>query len=149
MCRSSSCVLLPTLPPLWMFFLLSICASFHRGSQCDGGWWVPLIGLSWLPSRLACGPPLFHQAPSPHPSTCIVDGFKLDLYARANLRRRSSPCRYLAGTLSLSVLSPFSHSFSKGQLSLRRRLVWQAVCSKIQSSQKFIQSNHFSIINKE
>ena len=114
-CRSSSCVLPPTLPPLWMFFLLSICASFHRGSQCDGGWWVPLIGLSWLPSRLACVPPLFHQAPSPHPSTCIVHGFKLDFYARANLRRRSSPCRYLAGTLSLSVLSPFSLSFSKGQ----------------------------------
>ena len=35
--------------------------------------WVPLSGLSWLPYKIACGPLLLHQAPSPHPS--IVDGF--------------------------------------------------------------------------
>ena len=64
----------PTLPPLWMLFIVSICTFFYRGSQCDGAWWVPFTGLSWLPSRLACGPLLFHEAPSPHPS--IVDGFK-------------------------------------------------------------------------
>ena len=71
---SSSCFLPPTLPPLWMLFLVSICTFFHWVSQCDSAWWVPLARLSWLPSRLACNPLLFYQAPSPHPS--IVDGFK-------------------------------------------------------------------------
>ena len=67
------CFLPPPLPPLWWLFWVSVCAFFHRGSQCDGAWWVPLTGLAWLPSRLACSPLLFHQTPSPHLS--IVDGF--------------------------------------------------------------------------
>ena len=51
--------------------LVSICASFLSGSLCDGAWWVPLSGLSWLPSKIACSPLLPHEAPSSHPS--IVD----------------------------------------------------------------------------
>ena len=74
----SSCFLPPTLPPLWMLFLESICTFFHWIFQCGGAWWVPLTGLSWLPSRLACSPLLFHQAPSPHPS--IFDGFRYRLF---------------------------------------------------------------------
>ena len=46
--------------------------NLHWGSQCDGAWWLPLTGLSWLPSWLA-----FHQAPSPHLS--IHDGFNYNL----------------------------------------------------------------------
>ena len=38
----------------------------------DGAWWLPLTGLSWLPSWLT-----FHQAPSPHLS--IHDGFNYNL----------------------------------------------------------------------
>ena len=56
-----------------MFFLLSICVFFHWGFHCDGAWRVPLTCLSWLPSKLVCGPLLFHQAPFPHPS--IIDEF--------------------------------------------------------------------------
>ena len=55
--------------------LVSICASLHWGSQCDGAWCVPLSGLSWLPSKIACGPLPLLQAPSPHPP--IVDGFNV------------------------------------------------------------------------
>ena len=39
-----------------MLFLVSICTVFHWGSQCDSAWWVPLSGLSWLPSRITCSP---------------------------------------------------------------------------------------------
>ena len=55
--------------------LVSICTSLHWGSQCDGAWCVPLSGLSWLPSKIACGPLPLLQAPSPHPP--IVDGFNV------------------------------------------------------------------------
>ena len=80
-CSSYSCFLRPTLPPLWKLFLVSSnCASFHWGSKCDGARWVPLSGLSWLPSRLAYAPFLFHQAPSPH--TYIVDGFNHSLHGK-------------------------------------------------------------------
>ena len=68
------CFLRPPLPPLWMLFWVSICTFFPRGSQCVCAWWVPLTGLSWLLSRLACGPLLFHQTPSLYLS--IVDRFK-------------------------------------------------------------------------
>ena len=37
-------------------------------------WWLPLSGLSWLPSKIACDPLLLLQAPSPHPF--IDDGLK-------------------------------------------------------------------------
>ena len=63
----------PSPPPLWMFFLVSVCAFLHWGYQYDGAWWVPLTGLSWLLSRLACSSLQFHQVPSSHPS--IADGF--------------------------------------------------------------------------
>ena len=65
-------VFAPIPPSALVPVLVSICTSFHWGSQCDGAWWVPLSGLSWLPSKITCGPLLGHQAPSPHPS--IVDG---------------------------------------------------------------------------
>ena len=36
--------------------LVSICETVHScGYHCSSAWWVPLIGLSWLPSALACG----------------------------------------------------------------------------------------------
>ena len=46
--------------------------NLHWGSQCDGACWLPLTGLSWLPSWLT-----FHQVPSPHLS--IHDGFNYNL----------------------------------------------------------------------
>jgi len=42
--------------------------------QCDGAWWLPLTGLSWLPHALGYCAPLSFQAPSP--SSSIVDEFK-------------------------------------------------------------------------
>ena len=47
-------LLLPALSPCgWV--LISICQTLHWGSQCDGVWWLPFTGLSWLPaSVLAC-----------------------------------------------------------------------------------------------
>ena len=52
-----SCLSLITPSPLstcgWV--LISIYQTLHWGSQCDGVWWLPLTGLSWLPaSALAC-----------------------------------------------------------------------------------------------
>ena len=42
-------------------FLVSICTFLHWRSQCDSAWSMPLIGLSWLPSRLPCNSLQFHQ----------------------------------------------------------------------------------------
>ena len=42
-------------------FLVSICPFLHWRSQCDSAWSMPLIGLSWLPSRLPCNSLQFHQ----------------------------------------------------------------------------------------
>ena len=43
----------PSHPCGWV--LISIYQTLHWGSQCDGVWWLPLTGLSWLPaSALAC-----------------------------------------------------------------------------------------------
>ena len=55
----------------WRKFFFSFI-NLHWGSQCGGAWWLPLTGLSWLPSWLA-----FHRAPSPHLS--IHDGFNYNL----------------------------------------------------------------------
>ena len=55
--------------------------------------WVPLSGLSWLPYKIACGPPLLHQAPSPHPS--IVDGFN-EVFWSVNRSMYSNYCLLLA-----------------------------------------------------
>ena len=63
--------------------LVSICSSFPSDSQCDGAWWVPLSGLSWLPSKIACRPLPLLQVPSPHPS--IVDGFKCSIKPHGGL----------------------------------------------------------------
>ena len=47
---------------------------------------------------------------------------KLDLYARANMRRKSPAVNIWQASWFLSFPSPFSYSFSKtGQRSLRRR----------------------------
>ena len=57
--------------------IVVFCPQSSLLSGCcfaDGAWWVLLSGLSWFPSKIACGPLLLHQAPSPHPS--IVGGFK-------------------------------------------------------------------------
>ena len=43
----------PSHPCGWV--LISIYQTLHWGSQCDGVWWLPLTGLSWLAaSALAC-----------------------------------------------------------------------------------------------
>ena len=44
------------------------CPLFFLQALVDWFGWVPLTGLSWLPSRLTCGTFQFHHAPSPHPS---------------------------------------------------------------------------------
>ena len=59
--------------PFGCYSRYCICAYLLWGSQRNGAWWVPLKGLSWLPSRLACSSLQFHQAPPSHPS--IVNGF--------------------------------------------------------------------------
>ena len=46
LCRS---LLLPAFPFLWVD-LGKYLKTFDWGSQCDGALWLPLTGLSWLPS---------------------------------------------------------------------------------------------------
>ena len=41
------------------------CPLFFLQAPVDWFGWVPLTGLSWLPSRLTCGSFQFHHAPSP------------------------------------------------------------------------------------
>ena len=47
-CAPVKVLLLPALPLLWVG-LGKYLKTFHWGSQCDGTWWLPLTGLSWLP----------------------------------------------------------------------------------------------------
>ena len=50
-----------------------VCSPlFFVQALVDWFGWVPLTGLSWLPSRFTCGALQFHHAPFPHPS--IADG---------------------------------------------------------------------------
>ena len=68
--------LLPALPSLWVFSGKYLHISpLTRRSQCDSACSVPLIGSSWLPSRLTCNSLQFHQAPFAHLS--FVNGFNL------------------------------------------------------------------------
>ena len=45
---------------------LFVVLFFFLQAPVDWFGWVPLTGLSWLPSRLTCGAFQFHHAPSPH-----------------------------------------------------------------------------------
>ena len=56
------------------------CPPFFIQAPVDWFGWVPLTGLSWLPSRLTCGTFQFHHAPSTQPS--IADGL---MWLKCNL----------------------------------------------------------------
>ena len=72
------------------------------------GWWVPLSGFSWLPSKIACGPLLLLQAPSPHPS--IVDRFNLHWRRQCGLAVRAPDLHFVGPEFKSH------HWFASGQL---------------------------------
>ena len=53
-----TCLLLPALPSLCVG-LGNYLKIFHWGFQCHGAWWLPLTGLSWLPSRSLATPSVY------------------------------------------------------------------------------------------
>ena len=53
-----TCLLLPALPSLCVG-LGKYLKIFHWGFQCHGAWWLPLTGLSWLPSRSLAAPSVY------------------------------------------------------------------------------------------
>ena len=67
LCQS---LLLPAFPFLWVG-LGKYLKTFHWGSQCDGALWLPLTGLSWLPSRSLVAPSVYSGA-FPTPIYCRV-----------------------------------------------------------------------------
>ena len=60
-------------PPLPLGGSCEYLTSFHWGAQCFGAWWVPLTGLSWLPSRSLTASSVFSGI---IPTPSIDDGFK-------------------------------------------------------------------------
>ena len=57
-CACAKAFLLPALSSL-CFGLVKYLKTFYWGSHCDGGWWLPLTCLSWLPSRLLAAPSVY------------------------------------------------------------------------------------------
>ena len=57
-CIVFTCLLLPALPSLCVG-LGKYLKIFHWGFQCHGTWWLPLTGLSWLPSRSLAAPSVY------------------------------------------------------------------------------------------
>ena len=122
-----------------------------------GAWWVLLSGLSWLPSRIAYSPLLFHQASSPHPSIVNFDGFKSYLKTvRVNLYGAVKPeldileafgisCvklpYFFASSCNLIYLVWFSPCGSEGLVISPGKggEKWQQACKKRKTEKKFSQ----------
>lgn len=82
LCAAALALFAPSPPfPLDVFCEVSVLVS----TQCDGAWWVPLTGLSWLPFRLACTIPSVW--PGTFPTLILSMGLFLFLFYFTTLSR--------------------------------------------------------------
>ena len=69
------CFVAPTPSPLFVLVSFWVGKYLHWFYQCDGTWWLPLSGLTWIPARSARITRGSTISKAPSPSSSIGDGF--------------------------------------------------------------------------